>query len=259
MSTLWIFGDSFAHDRQDGRPAILEQQWHRLLGKELGFDIENSALSGAGLDYVYDRWYHKKDLIKADDLVIVAATDMNRRWVFQDHPECSNPVNLFQGTYDRWVEPHRIKAARNYFKVLDHEGASRANFYNWLCALDKKASEDHVRVLILPCFSDSADLLNSWKDQFKSLYIAKGDLCEISNGEHIESLKIGQTVWLFQDGRCNHMSPPNHRLLFSKILDWVRSGTEIDIPQGIYTDLIKESDFDDENLLATRHILAKKF
>lgn len=93
MPTLWTFGDSFTfgdgcrNDRGiiDGDIKYYEEYykndfdiWPNLLGKKLGFNINNLSKSGASNDYIIDSIIKSVDMFQRDDVVIISKTFFER-------------------------------------------------------------------------------------------------------------------------------------------------------------------------------------
>ena len=256
MSTLWIFGDSYANNNLYGREHILEQQWHRVLARELAYDYQNLAVSGSSLDYLYHEWHRLYKQFQPGNLVVIVITGLNRRWLLKDRPEFSNPLNLFSGDITNSITRSKNKALLYYYKHLDHPGASEAALYNWLCAVDLFCSRNRVKVLLMPAFKDTKDLLKEWRGDLKHVEISVGRaLGNVSYAEHADELVGGKEVLYERDGRCCHLTPPNHRILVDKILDCYKYGKPLDLSKGFLSGLIKTNYADDPELFAREHRL----
>ena len=256
MSTLWVFGDSFAENHRHGRKTILAKQWHRIVARELGFDYQNFGLGGSSLDYTYCEWHREHGNIEPGDLVIAAPTGLERRWLVRDQPRCATPFNFFLGQFNNVLDSKTIKAMGHYYRYLDHNSLEEPNLYNWLCAVDRVAARG-VKVLILSVFQNVYMLFDTWQQQFPNVAFAKGHLVDINCKEHSHEL-IGKGLNIPQDGRCNHITAPNHEILADKILEWYRNDKTVNLYKGFYQDIIKDKVSDDPELFACKHVIESK-
>lgn len=248
---IWFFGDSFSTDHREG-PST-EQQWHRVLSQRLGSGYHNFSIPGSSLGYTYYKWHEIRDQIQPGDLAIVTVTQPSRRWLCGDRPAWNtNPLTLADTEWFDWdASPREMKvAALQYFKYLYHEHEDKALLYNWLCSIDRVANRG-VRVLLLPCFLDTDEIIKLYKTEFPHIAFAQGYLLDVGSKEHV--MKYHRVV---TDGRLDHLCLPNHSVLADKILDWYEDGKAVDLTSGFYTDIIAD-DLDDPALFVRRHVIER--
>lgn len=245
MSTIWIFGDSFAHDITWGADErVAEQQWHRLIAKKLGMSVQNFGLGGVSIEYCSYTWYDNRSKIKADDLVIVIITEINRRWLVEENPTLSTAWLLEAGIYDERASSIQRKAMGFYFRYLHHDRAEKANLENWIFNVQSVA-EKGTRTLIISAFDPLESLIDDFGNKFPNLEKANGVLGTNSHNEIVDELK----PLLIQDGRYNHFTIPNHHVLSDKIILWVNEGITVDLNTGFFKDVIKDPFVDYPDLL----------
>lgn len=251
MGTLRIFGDSYGSNIKDGRPEILDQQWHRLLAAELGMDYENKALGATSIDYGSYVWYNARNDIQPGDRVVVTVTQPHQRWLLENEPGISIPATFFWGLYDDRITPEVKKAMELYFNHLYHRNAEESGLYNWMCSLDHVARSKGIKIVVLPSFKSTVALVEPWRDQFSHLHIAKGASAEISRFEHVKEMRAGMQI--IRCGRANHLTPPNHKVLMEKLLAHFRDGAPVDLTEGFHKDLIRADNLEDTTLFTRVH------
>lgn len=235
---IWIFGDSFANDHYKGDPVLLEQQWHRIIGRELDMLVENRARSGTSLDWLYYQWHQTAPRIDQKDVVIIAVTSTNRRWLLKDQPHFSSPISLANGVYDQHIGRNEKQALEQYFRYLHHDLMVPALIRNWLYSLQCIAREKSLRVLLLPAFDTTHQMIADAGDLGSEVALAQGDLMSVSQAEYLPHLQ-GRVIF-DQDGRNNHLLPVNHRVLVDKIKQWYSSAAAPDLKQGFHESLLNE-------------------
>lgn len=253
MSKLWVFGDSYGEDHKRGNAEILAQQWHRLVASELNMDVVNTCLGGTGLDWLYYRWDQRRNEIAAGDLAIVLLTDIYRRWLIEHDPSCSSVLAMSMEMYDKKINPKIRRSFNHYFVHLDHGTHVPALFHNWLYNVDSLVRDQGCRVLLIPCFTCIKDLVNAAADQFPRIEMVRDRyLYDVSMRENIPELRKGVSVI---DGRCNHLTPPNHHVLADKIIDWYKNHTPVTLKQGFHEGLIDGSNMGPSDLFIKPHVI----
>ena len=234
MSTLWVFGDSFGETCRWATEDLKQTQWHHLLVRETGMLLENRALSGTSLEWLYYRWSTSKPFIKSGDVIIATITNTGRRWLIEDHPEMSGPWSFDRGIFDDRLPREKLKAMSMYFHHLMHDKCVPVLLENWMYNLQAFSIEHGCPVLILPVAESSKKAL-TLIDRFQKIHIAQGWLSAPSTNEAVESLRSATVI---QEGRFNHFSTPNHRVLCDKILSWIKEGHTVDLTYGFHENLI---------------------
>lgn len=257
MATLWVFGDSFGADYKAEAEAsdIIEKQWHRMLARELSMQYKNLARAGIGIEYSSRAFFDSRQDIQTGDIVVVTVTETSRRWLLGNRPNVSTPFWFSQGHYEKSINNREAKALAMYFKFLHHEETEEANLYNWICALDHVAVTRGVRVIVLPCFRTVNLMMDRWQGEFLNLHIAKGNLMSISIAEHAPEFRR----WFIKHcGRANHLTPPNHLVLNSKLMAYYKNNIPIDLTRDFHESLINDKNFDDPQLFLSKHDIVPK-
>jgi len=232
---LLIFGDSFGeefnisfhvgHPLRAASDSLLS--YHTLL-KESGYfsSIENYALGGCDLFTQYQRFLEK---YTGDELVLWFLTNPNRITIDNiDHPGgipfTIVGLNFCEFQLERIrnkKEPHLTKSAENiyaaaveYYKYLQRDNYDDYVFLSIMNDIRKKAGKN---VWFIPCFRTNATkdidfaLLDVFMDESNSMRY------EVQKHQH-----------KFVDIRRNHMTEANHRVLANQILDYYKTGKDID-------------------------------
>lgn len=258
MSKIWIFGDSYGADYSnryysDDKKAITEHQWHLLLSKSLNTEVVNLSMSGCGLDWIMRAWHDNRDLIEKGDSVVIIVTNTERRWLFEDKPYITIIPNILNGLAQE-VSKKQVKAVRYYAEHLHHAGSVAVNFKNWLYNIADLINTRGCKVLFIPAFNCSRDLLR--ETAFDSMYVAKGCLSIASFNEYSASIRKNMINVL--DGRCGHLSPANHYVLAKKIEDFLVNDVPVDLNDGFCQEFITEKNFHSPEFYLFEHKMIYK-
>ena len=98
MSKLWVYGDSFAVDYNDGK--YEPSPWIEQVSNELNLEVVNYAWSGSSLDYTSVHIDETIHLWDTEDIVIVSLTEVLRTWT---DAKVGNGFNKFSNMSD--LEP----------------------------------------------------------------------------------------------------------------------------------------------------------
>ena len=100
MSTLFVFGDSYAEDSLGS--------WTRLLSNSLGFNLKNFAIGGSCLEFSYIKLLENIKKFKKDDVVIFVLTSSVRidlEYTITEQPRISCIIN----NLEKFSNPNFVK------------------------------------------------------------------------------------------------------------------------------------------------------
>ena len=166
--------------------------------------------------------------------------------MLESDPVTTRGSRLFQNIIDPKLTSGQVKAMKMYFKYLDNRIYAPALIENWLHNVSNLVNRTGCRVLIMSVFN--CDIIDSIMERFPGLDYAKGDLMQISYYEMIQGLRDRDIT---NDARCNHLTPPNHRILADKIYDWYDNRTRVDLSQDFIRDIINWDNLGSPGLFAT--------
>lgn len=212
MSTVWIFGDSFADVGFCANNDSNMYTWMQEVPYQLNYTARFLAKGGTSLEYTYEQFNLVRSQIQPCDVIIIALTCPNRRWHIRD--------NITDNVWQLMQQSTRLKAALEAY--LAHLNVNYEVYLeNFLYNLESVK----VRTIILPCFQTARDLLKSYRG---SAYVADLCLYDISNEEFRHNLASEYHKKMAGvDLRACHLTATNHRILANKIVDYVNRGTVI--------------------------------
>lgn len=235
--TLWLFGDSYLSKKEDfllGRQNITA--YWEIIAKETGCDvIKNTALGGTSIEWVFYQYNDAMKNIKKNDVIIIAITNLKRRWLFKDYPYLTNSELVkFTGYKSEGME----EALTDIFLDPFHEiTAQKLDLFLKLLAYHQK--EIGFEVILLDAFPNNVTSYHTG-----NFLTSKGQLYTVSHKEHCTS-KSKETQKFFlenRDVRVNHFSQENHTILADKILKSIETRDTIDLETGFkenFVDLYK--------------------
>lgn len=221
--TVWVFGDSFAYLHLQGNT------WHRQISNSLKQDLSCYATGGISLEYTYYQFNNVREDIKNNDIVIVALTNIDRRWLIKDRP--NEQLWLFS---EKQEDPDIDKAIENYLRYLDNRSVYETYLTNFLYNLAYITKVKDLKTIVLPCFDSSTVLANK---AGTTLDIARGNLFTVSMNE-FDPLYTKNTLTQLGDLRANHLTYTNHCVLANKILDYIHSGITIDLTSDFHKHML---------------------
>ena len=245
---LYVFGDSYCHDIKDMElsnkdrrgeglyPEFfpLEDNWVNIVSKKLigSTDYVDCAMAGTSNEYIWHKLQNYASDFVPGDHIIVQLTSQQRRWLIEEHPQCSNWAAM--GLSNSKLSSTQKNAIQTYSKHLNHEKADHAIYMACLYATtyigkmlgENGGNEDGgIKVLILPGFYDIAGV--------------EGNLGNVCFGEFDGQESQDQFYKTTCDNRWNHMTEINHTILADKVLDFFEDFTMVDLTtdfeKAIYT------------------------
>ena len=236
--TAWFFGDSYSIpldsvagniDVESGgairRPAYgklwkYQDNWISLVCKGLKEKSANIvAQYGVSNDYVFKHFADHYPHILDGDYVVIQLTSSNRKWFFPDEPALSNIVQSVGYT------PERRGAIEQYLMHLQNDQLDNIQFTAYIYAIQLMImSRPNISFLLLPGHDEVPGVI--------------GNLTRhVCNPEIKGNPKFFYDYHNNFDPRLNHMSPGNHQVLATKILEFFKDGTTVDLTEGFYKDL----------------------
>lgn len=229
MSSLWIFGDSFsAPPWPAGEEEKLDYKiWTKIVCEELGCDsYKNLAQSGVSNDYIFHTLANNINNMDEGDYAIIQTTQKYRQWFFED----PTLANYSIGDLEDYISPEQAKAVEYYIRYLQNDSLDDARFIQFSLALERIVSlVNHVRMLILPGFWGAHGVNGSLVQVCDAEFVSIKDVKGFYNREGRKG----------KDPRCNHISPVNHPVLASKVVDFFRTGKYIDLTTGFEKGFLK--------------------
>ena len=220
MSKLWVYGDSFAVDYNDGK--YEPSPWIEQVSNELNLEVVNYAWSGSSLDYTSVHIDETIHLWDTEDIVIVSLTEVLRTWT---DAKVGNGFNKFSNMSD--LEP--VDFENGKIKLIARTNTAIRN--NIIRVLDWKWL-DVSTIVVLDGFQNKASSTIDIPENL--IYTDKGYLMRISNGEPSGYYNL---TTMGKDWRLNHLCKPNHEILAEKVLHSIISNENIDLTQGFKKNL----------------------
>lgn len=232
--TLWVFGDSFAETtitigRNSQGPT---GQWCYQIAHNLNAEIYGYGLGGSSLDYTYYRFNQIRNKIRENDTIIVALTEINRRWFWKDSPQngCVQALDL----------PNDLATAYKYYMLyLNNPIVYETHLITFLHDLNNTSLIKNIKTVILPCFEITIN-----NQDYPHLHIAKGNLLTVSLNEFKKNTTREMVdPYFINDRRINHIIKDNHTILANKILNYIRYNKSINLTNAFLTEKIDKDDF----------------
>tara|TARA_X000000368_G_scaffold88019_1_gene66954 strand:+ start:1049 stop:1906 length:858 start_codon:yes stop_codon:yes gene_type:complete len=247
-NTLWVFGDSYATEREGHlkhRSWQPEWAWYRSLGRKLRMEVENHALGGGSNEYTMKKFHDKLPLMQQGDPVVIILTEIMRKWVIKDRPILSFlralerehelrgtpgiPVDIdFFETYwlDVWDEEIEINHTKNFLNTIAY------------MVYKKK-----INPIVLPSFPST---VHATKEHWPSnIPRVDGNLNKISVFEIAEQPKDLPPG--MADFRNNHLAQSNHEILAHKIFKALLDKKDINLKKGFKKDLYTQRQIKEEH------------
>ena len=248
MTALWIFGDSFAHYTPHD---IWIQQLRDLTDTKPQYFGEG----GTSMEYTYEKFNQQRNNIQDEDIIIIALTDINRRWFLRDNLKDTIWMIMSQDTEES-------KAVEAYLKCLNNP-IHEVYLTNFMHNLEYLTKQKRTRTIILPCFDSTLNWLLSNKLQFPSITVADRSLLSISENEFKDPQLLPLYTQVVQgDLRRCHFIKSNHTILAEKLADTINNKKPLTLSQGfvegvLTKDTLKDTDFSHKELFDV-HIIPER-
>lgn len=217
--SLWIFGDSFT----DQYTPV--ETWMKQVADRLEQKPNYYGQRGSSLAYTYEKFNEVREQIQPNDIVIIAPTDLARRWFFRERHQQTAWASIDE-------RGPTSKAIREYVLYLEDEKTHLIYLMNFLYNVNYLAKTRNVKTVILPCFDWLADELYRCANQFPDIHIAKGCLVRVSVNE-LEEGQINNMTMLARgvEFRMCHLIKSNHDILANKIVNYIKNNEAISLEQ----------------------------
>jgi len=251
MTTVWIFGDSFAHYTP-------YEIWIKQLADQLEVNAQYFGEGGTSLEYTYEKFNLQRNNIQDNDILIFALTDTNRRWLLRDNLKDTIWMIISQNN-------EQANAAENYLKYLNNTTAYDTYLINFLYNLHDFTKKKKTHTVILPCFDTTLSLLNSNRNQFPLITIADRSLMSISSNEFKDPAMINYYTTVVQgDLRRCHFIKSNHDILADKLFNNIRNNKRLNLNQGfveavLTKDTLKDIKFSEQELFDVHLIPEREY
>lgn len=200
MTTLWIFGDSFAHYT----PYNI---WAKQIVELTNANPQYYGEGGTSLEYTYEKFNEQRNNIQDNDIIVLALTDINRRWFLRDNLKDTIWMIMSQNN-------ETGNAIENYLKYLNNESLFPVYLTNFMCNLEYLTKKKNTHTIVLPCFDTTLHWLISHKELFPSVHVADKSLMSISQREFEDPNLLQHYTNVVQgDLRRCHLIESNHSVM----------------------------------------------
>lgn len=229
--TVWVFGDSFAYLHLDA------DTWPRQVARKLNQELKCYGEGGTGLAYTYEKFNDVRNQIEDNDTVILAVTELNRRWFIRDRAS----ENIWK-IMSRREDPKLSNAVEYYLRYLDNEPVYESYLQNFLYNIQFLTNKKNLNTILLPCFNTSAVYLSK---QNLNLTVASGELIKVSVAEFDPRFDHSPYTTI-SDIRPNHLTRSNHTILANKIIHSIQTKAPIDLNEGFVQHNVNDHNMLDE-------------
>ncbi len=209
MSTLWSFGDSFAHP--------FPNNWIEQVSTHYKLENKSFGFNGSSLDFTYLAVNRHAKEFKEDDVVIVALTEISRQWIIKDQPGCTHIQSL-----EAFVPKSDIMFYYRYFMTCVIPEVVETRLENFLWALKAKTLHLKQKPIVFFCFGSTLELMKN-KSLPEFNYVSWP--LQIVTKEEI--LEQDRTKKFTGEPRANHLMPSNHKILADKVIALLQTGQQI--------------------------------
>lgn len=227
---LWVFGDSFSTQDLPPTPSnptgkMEHVSWVAHTCKKLNItEATIHADYGVSNDWIFHQFTTTLNSMDEGDYVIIQPTQKHRQWFFED--PCIS--NYWIKDLERYVSKEENKAVEMYVTHLQNDRLDDLRYVQFCLALERLGQlAQHLRILVLPGFFGVNGVT--------------GTLVAVSDAE-FDKDTTAQKYYDANNGkdpRLNHLSPENHEILGSKIVDFFTNGTTINLTTGFNSGFLK--------------------
>jgi hypothetical protein len=211
MSTLFVFGDSYAEDTLGS--------WTRLLSDSLGFNLKNLARGGSCLEFSYIKLLENIKKIKKGDVVIFVLTSSVRidlEYTITKQPAFGSAIS----SVEQFPNPNFVKEylLNRSTDIVDNKYLLYISF---VYMLSTRFSE--TKFIVIPGFPEESKI-NFKLDSDNFLFLNSFSLQKISNQEW-NWLKLSMKTFerIFNiDLRENHLTVPNLKELATMLEEVIK-------------------------------------
>lgn len=240
MAKIMIFGDSYAADTDRAK------SWTQWVAEEFPtYTLQNFALPASSLDYLYFTYEKWRADLKANDIVIMTLTALERIFLrdptIHNHPRFMTAHQITPAKSGRTPDPGEGKPQEYFLGDMFNRDAHGAMMNVFLNALQYDAITKDITVVVIPIGGDnyinredkehieiamcgedpgSADsgLTGVTKRQMEAMFNLKGKFWH----ERKE-------CWEQDNKHANHLTPRNNKVLANKVIRNIRTKEPIDL------------------------------
>tara|TARA_B100000131_G_scaffold297590_1_gene316482 strand:- start:14988 stop:15830 length:843 start_codon:yes stop_codon:yes gene_type:complete len=240
-NTLWIFGDSYATDREGHLAHISpkpEWAWYMSLARKLRMEVENHALGGGPNEYTIKKFHDKLPEMQQGDPVVIVLTEIMRKWVIKDRPILSFLRALERETVLKGTPgiPVDMDFFETYWLDVWDEEIETNHTRNFLNTIAYMKYKKKINPIVIPSFPSTVHAIKSvWP---REIPMCHGNLNKISVYEISETPK--QLPPDMADFRNNHMDRSNHEILANKVYNSIVDGSDIDLKSNFKRNLYSQ-------------------
>lgn len=213
MSTLWIYGDSFADINYVPDKTYMDPQqtWPARLSQDIS--VVNRAVMGSGPDYAIQTLLDDLPNIHAEDSLLFVLSWPERLNLTDIHNDPQDQVELLNWAIGRIPQKdiNKLQFAQMIFLHYMTDQQSRLESFKQLCAVDR-LSKLFSKSIIWPA---SKELIR-WPMETHST-VPQSGLVDISNGELANPVDFHQRS---PDRRPNHLCEKNHINMYNILISW---------------------------------------
>lgn len=240
MPKIMIFGDSYAADYE------IAKSWTRNVAEEFPeYTVQNFAVPASSLDYLYFTYEKWRAHLKANDIVIMSLTAMERLFLrdptISGRPRFMTTHQIIPAKNDRTPEPHEHKLQEFFAGDMFNPDAHGAIMNIFLNALQYDAITKDITVVVIPIGGDN--YINREDKEHIEIAMcgedpgsAEGGLTGVTKRQMEAMFDLKGKFWYerkecwVQDLRhANHLTPKNNEILANKVIRNIRTKEPIDL------------------------------
>lgn len=241
MSKLWAFGDSALWERNFLTGDYAHETWINILADELNLKLQNHALGGTSIEWVFYTYHRALENIKKGDVVILALTSINRRWVVSRDPAFTQPALLEDLPFSKQVvdfKGYTQEEMTAFDYLLNNVNAElmQIQLELFIDAVAAHQKEKEFVVITMPsttitekCDISRPNFINCYGNFYN---IAKREVTPETHPRVIP------------DPRVNHIVGANHLILAKKYMEAIRHGGTIDLNNGFVENILGDKEIE---------------
>lgn len=241
MSKLWAFGDSALWERNFLTDEYAHETWINIVADELNLELENHALGGTSIEWVFYTYHRALENIKKGDVVILALTSINRRWVVSRDPAFTQPALLEDLPFSKQVvefKGYTQEEMTAFDYLLNNVNAElmQIQLELFIDAVAAHQKEKEFTVITMPSttITEKCDISRpTFINCYGNFYaIAKREVTPETHPRVIP------------DPRVNHIVGANHLILAKKYIEAIRYGGTIDLNNGFVENILGDTEIE---------------
>jgi hypothetical protein len=239
MSKLWAFGDSALWESNFLTDEYAHETWINIIADELDLEVENHALSGTSIEWVFYTYHVALKNIKKGDVVILGLTSLNRRWVVPRVPAFTQVALLEDLPFSKYMietKGHTLEEMSAFKYLLNNVNTElmQIQLELFIDAVAAHQKEKEFTVIAMPntSITEKCDIS---RPNFINCY---GNYYDIAKRE----VTSGTDVRVVPDPRVNHLVGANHLILAKKYIEAIRHGGIIDLNNGFLERFLDDTD-----------------